>query len=544
MVGGLLPTLKRRMPKVYSLLLSAYRKILIIYCKVLIAQSRCRIAYCKLLVACCKKLVLSVNQQETNDLSSNNASFTLRMMVAGLLFVVKMKKLMAYSRWLMVLAQLFTIVSMFNVSAQELPGNQRAANGSMAIGPLQIGDTIPEALWHMPLQVVNHPMGKEVVTLNDYRHKKLIVLDFWATWCVPCIASLKKLSSLQSQFEEELIVLPITNETEAKWQRFQTIQQLSLPSVIEERKIQQYFPHKVVPHQIWIKNGKLLTKASAEYATAANISKVMAGQQVKTMTYEAGGRQTLDALLERRSQDGYIRPEMYSALYHRLKDESSAIKKEGNRFAAINFPIVSLFQLAFSNHIPFGEMELRTAIEIDDPTLKAKVDFVLLRTGDFGRDSLLSAQADSLQYTYVVEKIDGLSKKGALDMMEQDVTAFFRDRYGLEAYISQRPVRCLLLERTPDIGKLPTIHTVDSNHYRYDGMPALVRALRYQCKAKGYYVVDGVEGQRDLTVALSQGLDDVASFNKSLSSYGLHLRETTREMPVLVLTDGRRQYEN
>src|SRR5690606_33441091 len=85
-----------------------------------------------------------------------------------------------------------------------------------SVKPLQIGDTIPEALWHLPLQVVNHPEGKDTITLNDYRDTKLIILDFWATWCVPCIKSLGKLDSLQKQFGEELTVLPATYEDAAR----------------------------------------------------------------------------------------------------------------------------------------------------------------------------------------------------------------------------------------------------------------------------------------------------------------------------------------
>src|SRR5690606_15035157 len=65
------------------------------------------------------------------------------------------------------------------------------------VRPLQIGDTIPEELWNMPLQVVNHPEGKDTITLNDYRDKKLIILDFWATWCAPCIRSMKELAVIQ-----------------------------------------------------------------------------------------------------------------------------------------------------------------------------------------------------------------------------------------------------------------------------------------------------------------------------------------------------------
>ncbi|WP_270090345.1 SusC/RagA family TonB-linked outer membrane protein [Sphingobacterium sp. SYP-B4668] len=164
----LLPTLKRKMPKVYSLLLSAYCKMLIIYCKVLIAQSRCRIAYCKLLIACCKKLVLSVNRQETNELPCYNGSFTLRLMMASLLLGIRIKKMMtyrkwriAYSRWLMVLVQLFTIVFMFNVSAQELPGNQGAVNGHVQQPRTVLRGEVRSAVDGRPIEGVSIRIGKQ-----------------------------------------------------------------------------------------------------------------------------------------------------------------------------------------------------------------------------------------------------------------------------------------------------------------------------------------------------------------------------------------------
>src|SRR5690606_34739823 len=45
---------------------------------------------------------------------------------------------------------------------------------------LSIGDTIPDAVWNLPLWVVNHPDGKDTIKLDDYRNEKLLVLDFWA----------------------------------------------------------------------------------------------------------------------------------------------------------------------------------------------------------------------------------------------------------------------------------------------------------------------------------------------------------------------------
>src|SRR5690606_27790543 len=90
------------------------------------------------------------------------------------------------------------------VSAQEA---EPAATAVADVQPLQIGDTIPEALWHLPLQVVNHPEGKETITLNDYRDKKLVILDFWATWCKSCIEGFPKLEAYQRKYADDLGVL-------------------------------------------------------------------------------------------------------------------------------------------------------------------------------------------------------------------------------------------------------------------------------------------------------------------------------------------------
>src|SRR5690606_387191 len=86
---------------------------------------------------------------------------------------------------------------LFNLSdAWAQSAESRTAEGQTEIRPLQIGDTIPEELWNLSFQVVNHPDGNETITLNDYRDKKLVILDFWATWCGSCIASMPYMHEL------------------------------------------------------------------------------------------------------------------------------------------------------------------------------------------------------------------------------------------------------------------------------------------------------------------------------------------------------------
>ena len=45
---------------------------------------------------------------------------------------------------------------------------------------LKIGDAIPEEVWSVPMQVINHPENKKNITLSEHKDK-LVLLDFWAT---------------------------------------------------------------------------------------------------------------------------------------------------------------------------------------------------------------------------------------------------------------------------------------------------------------------------------------------------------------------------
>jgi thiol-disulfide isomerase/thioredoxin len=51
------------------------------------------------------------------------------------------------------------------------------------------------------------------VTLASFKNKKYVLLDFWATWCVPCIKAMPFLSMLREKYPEQLEIISIAYPT-------------------------------------------------------------------------------------------------------------------------------------------------------------------------------------------------------------------------------------------------------------------------------------------------------------------------------------------
>jgi peroxiredoxin len=60
--------------------------------------------------------------------------------------------------------------------------------------PIEVGDRAPDF-------TVNTPKGEEL-KLADFRGK-YVPLDFWASWCAPCVAEMPNLQAIQDQFAND-----------------------------------------------------------------------------------------------------------------------------------------------------------------------------------------------------------------------------------------------------------------------------------------------------------------------------------------------------
>ncbi|HET6247068.1 MAG TPA: TlpA disulfide reductase family protein [Tepidisphaeraceae bacterium] len=50
------------------------------------------------------------------------------------------------------------------------------------------------------------------LTAEPDRKGKVVLIDFWATWCGPCRKAIPELNKLQAQFKDDLVVIGVSDE--------------------------------------------------------------------------------------------------------------------------------------------------------------------------------------------------------------------------------------------------------------------------------------------------------------------------------------------
>lgn len=282
------------------------------------------------------------------------------------------------------------------------------------ISVLNIGDPIPDALWNTPLQVVNHPQGQQTITLADYKGK-LIILDFWATWCSSCIKELPRLDSLQVDFNENLKLITISSEPKLKIEsaisKFK-IKAPNLPFIHSDSILNEVFPHRFVPHEVWINKGKIVAITSASKVSATNIRQLM-----NTGTIAMETKRDLMEFDDKKSLSGNIEKLELVPLYHYESLLSERIdgagrhggtKEEDGKYqmSFINYPLNQLYRTALG--VPLSEND--------------KISWQL------NSDSTLSLDPEKTTFCYEIKSLSTMDIPRLKNIMLNDLNRHFRLR--------------------------------------------------------------------------------------------------------------------
>jgi peroxiredoxin len=100
-------------------------------------------------------------------------------------------------------------------------------------------------------------------TLKELRGK-VVLVNFWATWCPPCRKEMPDLQTLYSQFKDQgLVILAISDEDAGKVKPFVAKQKVTYPILLDPgRKVHELFEVVGIPKTfIYDRDGKLVAQS-------------------------------------------------------------------------------------------------------------------------------------------------------------------------------------------------------------------------------------------------------------------------------------------
>jgi uncharacterized protein (TIGR03435 family) len=142
----------------------------------------------------------------------------------------------------------------------------------------KIGDDAPA----LNLNKILEANENGAVSLKDLKGK-VVVLEFWATWCVPCIPALNHFNELSEKFKGKAVrFISITDEDESRIAQFVKTQPIRTWIGFDPtRAAFDAYQANGIPHTVVVdRNGRIAAITSPENVTETVLSDLLAGRSV------------------------------------------------------------------------------------------------------------------------------------------------------------------------------------------------------------------------------------------------------------------------
>lgn len=397
---------------------------------------------------------------------------------------------------------------------------------------ISIGDKVPDIAF---TQMLNSTA--QTSKLSQFKGK-LVILDFWATWCSACIQKFPMLDYMQQKYPAKLQVILVnparTKDSKEKlekfFNRFKTSQnkRLILPTIYNDSLVSSWFPNSALPLYIWIApNQTCLAITGPDELTAKNIEAVISGNYPAFTGLDAnnsfdytkplfvqGNAGNGEGIKFRSTLSNYI-PGMRAATPTTLNNNNQVIQ-----FKMINLPLLHMLTSAWQ--------------------YVGAQNRILLSVSDSIRSALFPATDSAIKAnSYCYEII-------CPPVKPKDIPAYLRHDlqrwFSLAGKYEKRPAACYLLTiDTAMLGRYRTKSGKTGNHLydaenRYMQNNTLENLTRYLNSSLSRYVLqkDSITYRLDISLP-DIPLTDTNAHISALAAVGITLTPSNQMIEQFII---------
>lgn len=375
---------------------------------------------------------------------------------------------------------------------------------------VKIGNAIPDIKLNSMLNA-----HEKTATLADLKGK-VIWLEFWATWCGPCVEAMPHLQELQKQFGNKLQVIAISTEKEKRIGQFIANKPSNLWFAVDTTDaLSELFPHHTIPHAILIDaEGKVVAITEPENIKANIISDVIARKPINLSVKEDNMNPdpiktyfNADAGIQNRF---LMQPEI-KGLGGSSHSYSNDINFKNRRLTIVNLPLESVYRIAYKD-LPYG----RTI----DLTPKENV------------------KQNKINYC-----IDIIVPRGQEEELFSTLRKELAARFELKAFIEKRTKEVYVL-KIADTAKVNLLklttdkeETFAASHGAFSGQDIKLSKIADYLESFGLVsmpVVDGTGSNIKYDISFDYQPEKKGSLMEAINNLGLKLEKGQRDIDMLV----------
>jgi len=412
---------------------------------------------------------------------------------------------------------------------------------------LAVGDEVPISVWQkIP--------GNETA--------KLIVLDFWATFCSNCYANFPEMEELQKEFSPDLQVVLVNSwETEVKVRdkmkqlnknRKQPIRLPNIPQLNGDKVLGQLFPCDGPPHHVWISSKRRVVAITYHYnSTSKNIQSYLLTGKIELAEKNEATTHFLvkEGLFATHKK---LKPLFYSGFieydpslgFLSMNSSSTRDTVAGTfRRTFVASPIIDLYWTAFKN-------------PLDDSTrffnlLWNRMQYEIPLSGD---------SIDEWSKDYVVGyeiQVPLKEEKNWKGNMLEDLNRLCRSRYSIEGKFDSVDARCIIISGMPanirstgsKTTKEPSEEELNRGIYEYINIPlgSIFHDLRSRIENNRYpqagklpiILINGIKQNsgEPVDLKLLGSMSEITNLISQLQQSGFTVHEEVRKISAFVLRD-------